>query len=112
VFKARAWLLLVLAGLAGVGSAESGLDDPTRPAAGFLLASPRAAELPSLTSMRVAPDRRSAVVNGTAVRLGSSFYGLEVVAIAPGRLTLRRGGELVELKMLSKVKKTSPTVKP
>ena len=92
---------LLVTALAGTAAAtEPRITDPTQPpGASEVAAASNTLEPWLLRSTRVGSAGRSAVVNEHAVRVGSRIDGAEVLAIEPGRVTLRSGQELITLQL-------------
>jgi hypothetical protein len=86
------------------------LVDPTRPPAGYEEVPATAAEdgpPPRVSAIQIGAHARHAVVNGRAARVGETVDGFEIVAIEPGRMTLRRNGKLSEVPLLQAVRITT-----
>jgi MSHA biogenesis protein MshK len=112
-----AMLACVAAALATEAIAEQ-LRDPTRPpaslapAAGDAPAASRSAGL-VLQSVLIAPDRRSAIVDGRLLKVGDSVAGFRVTAIEEGVVTLRGAAGTRRLQLFPEVeKRRSLTVRP
>jgi len=100
-------ILLVLSLLPGTLFAQ--LDDPTRPP-GFRLVLPggkaAVAEMKYiLSSVRISPLRRLAVINDKSVEAGDMVNGAEVIAILPGAVKLKKKGQIFTIRLLSQVVK-------
>jgi hypothetical protein len=84
---------------AAAPAAELPVRDPMRPFAALPPSGPVAAEAAprfTLTAVLIGPDRRVAIVNGTAYLLGDSVGGAKIVAIEAASVRLAGdGGELV-----------------
>lgn len=91
--------LLLTAALAAM-AAEPPVRDPTRaPGAGGARLDPLSGMAWVLRSTHVSSTARSAVINDSIVAPGSRVNGAEVIAIDPGRVQLRRGKELITLRL-------------
>lgn len=72
--------------------------DPTRPPDIVASARPHAATRFNLTAILISPDRRLAVINGVALRVGASLAGATVLGIGPDAVRLRLpSGHLIRL---------------
>lgn len=87
-------LAWVLPALMATSQAQA-LEDPTRPP-DFRAAPSATAEIKqySLDSIVIGPDRRVAVIDGTARREGEQFNGKTLVRIYPDRVKLREQGQI------------------
>ncbi len=92
---------LLMLGLLLAGGVAGALEDPTRPPGLPPPAAAAAAPPPhyQLTSILIAQQRRIAVVNGRQVQVGDRVDGARVEAIAPDRVTLRKGERPIELSL-------------
>ncbi len=98
-------IVLALAGLLACAPAfanELPVRDPTIPP-GVPAAATIAAEGPALKlrSTQVSAASQSAIINDRIVTPGSRVGGATVLSIKPGRVTLRRGSELITLRIAS-----------
>ncbi|MEZ4333276.1 MAG: hypothetical protein R3F35_16055 [Myxococcota bacterium] len=100
-------------------SARAGepLPDPTRPPAEALSASPTPeVAAPSRLELRAifhADDRRIALLDDRRVGVGDRVADATVIAIDADRVRLRRGGEIVEIELVSSAfKNARQTVPP
>jgi MSHA biogenesis protein MshK len=118
----RRHLLALFLASASVGLAlDAGaqqLRDPTRPparlasASGDGTAAPRSAGL-SLQSVLIAPDRRSAIIDGSLLQIGDSISGFKVMKIEEEAVTLRGAAGIRRLQLFPEVeKRRSLTVRP
>lgn len=86
--------------------AAEGLRDPTRPP-GAATARPVTAGDPEsdlvLQSVLIAPERRSAIINGRLVIPGDSVAGYRVAGIAESEVVLASGGDLRTLRLFPAV---------
>ena len=89
-------------------TAQAQLDDPTRPP-GYHLVLPGNKKATvvrfSLSSVRIASARRSAVVNDRLVETGDTVNGAKVVAIYPSSVKLKRQGKIFTVKLFSQALK-------
>ena len=90
-------------------TAHAQLDDPTRPP-GHRLVLPggqkAAASVSfSLSSVRISPTRRSAVVNDRSVEAGDTVNGAKVVAIYPSTVKLKMKGKVFTVRLISSISK-------
>lgn len=90
-------------------SVQAQLDDPTRPP-GHRLILPGGKKAAtairfSLSSVRISPTRRTAVVNDRSVEAGDMVNGAKVVAIHPSEVKLKKQGKIFTIKLLSQVVK-------
>ncbi|MBS1211820.1 MAG: hypothetical protein H6R26_436 [Proteobacteria bacterium] len=86
--------------------------DPTRPPPELSTGGVAVAPLPRVTAIVIGKYRRHALLNGKEiVRAGERWADMEVVAIDPGRVTVRRGGQLIELPLVPNVKKSMKKVR-
>jgi MSHA biogenesis protein MshK len=103
-------LLFAAAALSAAVCAE-GLNDPTRPPAGFDVAASgaKAAEhAPAplvLESVLIHPDSRTAIISGERLTLGQKIRGLRLVRIGETEVVLLDGGERRTLKLYPGVQK-------
>lgn len=86
------------------------LNDPTRPPAAAASEERSEAETavapPKLTGIRIAGDRRAAILDGAAVGIGATVGGgYEVTLIERGRVGLRRDGVDSVLELLPDIGK-------
>ncbi|WP_045224800.1 hypothetical protein [Methyloterricola oryzae] len=101
----RVWIALGLAGISLGTVAE--MADPTRPALNQSAAELPSAELPKVSGIVIQPRGRHALLDGTVtVRVGQRWQGLEVLAIEPGRVRVRKDDQVIDLPLVSQVKKT------
>jgi MSHA biogenesis protein MshK len=54
-----------------------------------------------LTSTLIGPQRRVAVINGRAVRMGGTIDGAVLVAVQPGRASLRYEGRMIQVDLMA-----------
>ncbi len=104
---ARRLILFVLLSAALPARAET-LPDPTRPALATAAESaPEAAAAagPRLQMIRIAPSRRTALIDGQEVTVGSTIGELRVVRITEGEVVLKGPGGKEVLKLFSDVEK-------
>jgi hypothetical protein len=82
-------LALALVALSGAARAGTDLPDPTQPEIGAAAAEPetRASRF-ALRAVLIGPQRRVAVINGSAVGVGESVDGARVLAIEAGRVRI------------------------
>ena len=85
------------------------LDDPTRPP-GHRLVLPggqtSAVSISfSLSSVRISPTRRTAVVNDRSVEPGDTVNGAKVVAIYPSTVKLKKKGKTFTIRLVSSISK-------
>lgn len=102
--------LLIAVGLIALPGRAETLPDPTRPAVGSAEAAPgeaAAAGAPRVTLIRIAPNRRSAVIDGQEVTVGSRVGDARVVRIAEGEVVLRGPTGTEVLKLFTEVEKRS-----
>ncbi len=104
MFDART-IALALASLLTLAPALAGelpVRDPTIPP-GVPAAATITAEGPALKlrSTQVSATSQSAIINDRIVTPGSQVSGATVLAIEPGRVTLKRGSELITLRIAS-----------
>lgn len=102
------WRGCIAWGLMAVSSARAAeLADPTRPALNPSAAELPSAELPKVSGIVIQPRGRHALLDGTVtVRVGQRWKGLEVLAIEPGRVRVRKDDQVIDLPLVSQVKKT------
>ncbi len=102
--------MVLAAAVASNAAGAQQLRDPTRPPAllgpskGESGAGERRAGL-SLQSILIAPDRRSAIIDGRLLNVGESVSGFRVVAIEEGAVTLRGSAGLRRLELFPEVVK-------
>jgi MSHA biogenesis protein MshK len=83
---------------------QGSLADPTRPPVlvpGSATGAVQKTMKWKLTSTLIGPQRRVAVINGRAVRLGGNIDGAVLVAVEPGRASLRYGGRMVQVELMT-----------
>ena len=85
------------------------LDDPTRPP-GYRLVLPGGQKAVRnirfyLSSVRISPTRRSAIVNDRSVEQGDTVNGAKVVAIYPSTVKLEKKGEIFTIRLVSSISK-------
>jgi len=85
------------------------LDDPTRPP-GYRLVLPGGQKASrstvfSLSSVRISPTRRTAVVNDRSVEAGDTVNGAKVVAIYPSTVKLKKKGKIFTIRLVSSISK-------
>lgn len=89
-------------------SVQAQLDDPTRPP-GYRLVLPSGIKTTQaryfLSSVRISPLRRSAVVNDRSVKMGDIVNGAKVVAIYPSSVKLKKKGKIFTVRLVSNVVK-------
>lgn len=95
---------------AAAGAVAQALPDPTRPPASLAPAAEPGADAqsslaPTLQSVIVAPNRKIAVINGQAVKLGEKYGDARVVKIAETEVVLKSGSELQTLKLFPSIEK-------
>lgn len=98
-------MMLSLAPLAAMAEA---LPDPTRPAIGAEAGASVAAEGasgPRLQMIKISPTRRSAIVDGQEVTVGSRVGDMRVVRISEGEVVLHGKAETETLKLFTDVDK-------
>ena len=88
---------------------QAQLDDPTRPP-GYRLVLPGGQKAAariyfSLSSVRISPTRRSAVVNDRSVEPGDTVNGAKVVAIYPSAVKLKKKGKVFTVRLISGISK-------
>lgn len=76
------------------------LDDPMRPPDHSPAGPAQENTAWKLTSVMIARNRRSAVINGEYVTVGSNVGGARVVAIGPSQVTLQSGARRFSLSLL------------
>lgn len=90
-------------------SVHAQLDDPTRPPGHRLIlpgGKKAVSEIQfSLSSVRISPTRRTAIVNYRSVETGDMVNGAKVVAIYPSEVKLKKQGKIFTIKLLSQVVK-------
>ena len=111
------YLACVLSGNAHDVFAQQ-LRDPTRPPAGLTQsggkqgAQPKDSDL-NLQSILIAPNRRSAIIDGRLLRVGEVLSGFKVVSIEEGAVTLRGAQGTRRLQLFPSVdKRRSLAVSP
>lgn len=91
---------------------QAQLQDPTRPADFVATVSAGEAEGGEtgweLTSILVSPQRRVAIINGKAVRVGELLAGAKVLNITLSGVALRHRGEVINLKLVPIAVKQTP----
>lgn len=97
-------VLLVLALSMPATSALAGIPDPTRPAAGAVVATTGEAEsAPTATlvlqSTLVSPGQRSAIINGRRYRQGDTVGDARIAAIGAGWVRLESPAGSTELRL-------------
>lgn len=112
------WQVALLGLMAIVPCHGQSLPDPTRPAAAWLAAQPRAAgaaaeavaepTAPGVHIVVIGPTRKFAMVDGHAVRQGESYNGSRLAAINQDGLVWQRGGAREKSNMSPNVQKTEP----
>ena len=90
IVKIGLWVLLMQALVNPVGAALAGLEDPTMPKVSSLT---EEADLYSVQSIIIAPNRRLAIINGKTVGVGSELSGARVIAIHKTHVVLLRSGQ-------------------
>lgn len=90
-------------------TAQSQLDDPTRPP-GYRLVLPGGKTATSkihylLSSVRISATRRSAVVNDRSVETGDIVNGAKILAIYPSVVKLKKLGKTFNIRLVSDVVK-------
>ena len=90
-------------------AAQAQLDDPTRPP-GYRLVLPGGQKAVgsigfSLSSVRISPTRRSAIVNDRSVETGDTVNGAKVVAIYPSTVKLSKQGKVFTIRLVSSISK-------
>jgi len=88
---------------------QAQLDDPTRPP-GYRLVLPGGQKATagirfSLSSVRISPSRRSAIVNDRSVETGDTVNGAKIVAIYPSAVKLKKKGKIFTIRLVSGVSK-------
>lgn len=120
--------LLMLPFLLPVVVAAESLPDPTRPYGHDAQPETIIIEEPSsgpgvtwnLTGIRIAADRRSAILNGRIVRVGDRVDGAEVLEIDPAGVLIRHENQRIRLNLIDvdvrgkadKVAQTGPEEEP
>lgn len=91
-------------------TAQAQLDDPTRPP-GYRLALPGGKKVATryylLSSVRISPLRRSAIINDRTVEAGDVVDGAKVVAIYPATVKLTKKGKIFTIRLVSQLVKKS-----
>lgn len=82
------------------------LPDPTRPA-GEAAAGDEVSAGPVLQSVLISPGRRSAIISGERVTVGSRYGDAKVVRITESEVVLKSGNEVQTLKLFPAVGKTA-----
>lgn len=103
--KLLAPLLLPLAALAWVPAGAQALSDPTRPPGASMDQGAAEVSAPMLRSILISRGRKLAVIGNDVVRLGGQVGDATLVKIGESEVTLRKGEELVTLKMYPDVEK-------
>lgn len=88
---------------------QAQLDDPTRPP-GYRLVLPGGQKAATtirytLSSIRISPVRRSAVINDRSVESGDIVNGAKVVAIYPSAVKLKKHGKVFTIRLVSQIVK-------
>ena len=84
-------LVLLMPALVNSASVDlADLEDPTRPKVSNLT---EEADLYSIQSIIIAPNRRLAIINGITVGVGSELNGARVIAIHKNPVILLRSGQ-------------------
>jgi len=88
---------------------QAQLDDPTRPP-GYRLVLPGGQKAAariyfSLSSVRISPTRRSAIVNDHSVEAGDTVNGAKVIAIYPSSVKLKKKGKVFTVRLISSISK-------
>lgn len=112
-FRAGSLAALLASTCAATAYAQA---DPTRPAAAWLAAQPRAAgseapveaRTPEVQIVVIGPARRFAIVNGEAVYAGETRNGAKLVDIEHGGVVWQRAGGQEKSSMSPGVQKTEP----
>lgn len=95
----------LLTSLATKARSAEPLPDPTQPPPAALapVAVPeeKAKTELALSAVFLAEDRRLAVIDGRRVGVSDVVAGARVLSIEPGRVRLKRAGEIVELELVS-----------
>jgi len=99
-------LLTLWLGLSGIARGEA-LPDPTRPPLAAQEAGAAAGEAPGprLQMIKISSTRRTAIVDGQEVTVGSKVGDARVVKIAEGEVVLRSKTGVETLKLFSDVEK-------
>lgn len=92
-------LMLALGLLAASGALAQGLQDPTRPPSASPSLQTTREEPSRLQSVLISPGRKLAVIDGRTVMLGERVGDATVIAIAPARVILQRGGAYQTLEL-------------
>lgn len=107
-------MLVCLAGVVSVaGASAQALPDPTRPPASLAHAQGESdgaaatSAVPALQSVIVGPNRKIAVINGQAVKLGDKYGEARVVKIDEAEVVLKNGDVLQTLKLFPSIEKKS-----
>lgn len=107
-------LCLAVASAIASARATEPLGDPTQPPAAALHAvdAPEKSEDQGLELRAIfhAGERRIAVINGRRVRVNDRIAGARVLAIDVDRVRVERGGEIVELELVSRAFKDAREV--
>lgn len=102
----RGLLGAVLLFSVGCLDAAAAMSDPTRPAVGPSGPAVADAELPKVSAIVIHGQGRHALLDGkVSVRVGQRWQGLEVMAIEPGQVRVRRGEQVIDLPLVPQVKK-------
>ena len=87
---------------------QAQLDDPTRPP-GHRLALPggkyKATTHYTVSSIRLSPTRRTAIINDRLVETGEKVNGAKVVAIYPSAVKLKKQGKIFTVRLISRISK-------
>lgn len=100
--------LAALLVLASLPAAAEALPDPTRPAIGVeqgAVAAGSTAASPRLQLIKISSTRRSAIIDGQEVTLGSRIGEMRVVKITEGEVVLRGKDGSETLKLFAEVEK-------
>lgn len=110
-------ILCAVVGLSTTLCGAEPLDDPMRPpllqsstTPGSGAAAATREQTPLVSSILISPGHRSAVIAGKSVKVGERVNGMEVVAIEPTAVTVRRTGKLLRLPLHSLNVKTPAQV--
>ena len=110
VFKQKTLFSILLVVMMTLSmTVQAQLDDPTRPP-GYRLVLPGGQKAASkiyfsLSSVRISPTRRSAVVNDRSVEAGDTVNGAKVVAIYPSAVKLKKKGRIFTVRLVSSISK-------
>ncbi len=111
MFKQKTILFIMFTTLSFASlTVRAQLDDPTRPP-GHRLVLPggkkAATDRFSLSSVRISPTRRLAIVNDRSVESGDMVNGAKVVAIYPSSVKLKKQGKIFTVRLISQIMKKS-----